>query len=67
MKHGEFIEKIETVNTGGGCVVDFIHLSNGQVLTLNDECILLWNSTEDFYEGADNLCCVMLTPKGGVV
>jgi hypothetical protein len=44
------ITKQETYNTGGGCMVDILHLPNGKVLTLSDEYISLYNSVEDMLE-----------------
>ena len=47
MKH---IEKLETWNTGGGCMVDIIYLPNGKVLALSDEYVGLYNSPEDMLD-----------------
>ena len=33
------ITKQETYNTGGGCMVDILHLSNGKVLCVSDEYV----------------------------
>lgn len=44
-----YISKITTENTGGGCMVDFIYLSDGRVMTLNDECVCIFESVQDFY------------------
>ena len=43
------IVKIETVNMGGGSMVDLIHLENGKVIGINDESIAIYNSEDDFY------------------
>jgi len=43
------ITKIETENTGGGTMVDILTLWNGRVIVVNDECIGVYPSKEDFY------------------
>jgi hypothetical protein len=47
---GSFIEKVTTLDTGGSCDVDFVHLPDGRVIGINDECIVLYESMTDFYE-----------------
>ena len=49
-----YIESIFTENTGGGCMVDFIQLDNGKIIALNDECICIYNSLNDFYQLNNN-------------
>ena len=49
-----YIQKIQTVNTGGGCYVDLITMQDGQVIGLNDECIVLYKNMEDFWECSSN-------------
>ena len=46
----EFITKMETANTGGHCMVDILHLSNGLILAMNDECIAFYRSVDDFWD-----------------
>jgi len=46
----EYIDKTSSENTGGGCWVDFIHLKDGRVIGLNDECVVLYESMEEFWE-----------------
>ena len=48
----QFIEQVFTENTGGGCMVDFIELKTGQVVGLNDECVVLYPSMVAYREGA---------------
>jgi hypothetical protein len=43
------IVSIETENSGGGCWLDFVTLSNGSVLVVNDEYAGLYASKEAFY------------------
>ena len=51
----EYIVGIETYNSGGGNMLDFITLENGKVLCINDEYIGLYNSIEDVF-GDKDLC-----------
>ena len=50
---GEYIDKIETMDTGGGCLVDFITLKDGRVVGINDECIVLYESMEHWERGGN--------------
>ena len=52
----EYIVKQETFNSGGGCYVDFLTLSNNQVLCVNDECVALYNSVDDFFNDDGTKC-----------
>jgi hypothetical protein len=45
-----YISKIETINAGGGSMVDLITLHNGQVIAMNDECIAVYKNEAHFYE-----------------
>ena len=47
----KYIEKTFTDNTGGGTYVDFIILKDGRCIGLNDECVALYDSYEQFYDG----------------
>lgn len=47
----QFIKQVFTENTGGGCMVDFIELKTGQVIGLNDECVVLYPSMVAYREG----------------
>ena len=49
----EYIQKIDTVNTGGGCMVDLIHLHDGRVIGLNDECAVLYESLDAFFNDGE--------------
>lgn len=48
-----FIKEIATENTGGGCMVDFVTMTDGRVLSLNDEAIGVYASKEAFYDADD--------------
>lgn len=52
---GTNIVSVETENSGGGNMVDFIQLRNGNVLVISDEYAGLYTSKEAFYECADQL------------
>jgi hypothetical protein len=49
----KFIAKVETHQTGGGCYVDFITLSNGQVIAIDNDLIGLYDNYDDFGDGRD--------------
>tara|TARA_R110000868_G_scaffold215154_1_gene465251 strand:- start:1972 stop:2367 length:396 start_codon:yes stop_codon:yes gene_type:complete len=51
----EYITKMETVNTGGNCMVDFAHLWNGRVIGVNSDGIVLYDSMESFFDGDEGL------------
>ena len=44
------ITKQETYNTGGGCIVDVLHLRNGKVLILSDEYCGLYENIDQMLE-----------------
>jgi hypothetical protein len=46
----QYIEKITSENTGGHCCVDFVHLKDGRVIGINDECAVLYADMNDFWE-----------------
>ena len=52
MSH-EYIKKVETFTVGGGANMDFVTLSNGQVIGIDNETICLYDNLDDFYEGRD--------------
>lgn len=45
-----YIDRIESENTGGHCMVDFVILKDGRVLGINDEYVCLYKSMDDFWE-----------------
>jgi len=47
----EFIAEIQSHETGGNCSVDLVVLKDGRVLGINDECVVLYASMDDFNEG----------------
>jgi len=50
----KYIDKLTFENVGGGSMVDFIHLKDGRIIGLNDECAVLYNSMDEFWEcGSD--------------
>jgi len=48
-----YIDRVFTENTGGGSMVDFVQLKDGRILALNDECVVLFESIDDFYDSLD--------------
>lgn len=48
-----YVTKTWTENTGGGCMVDFIQLDDGRVITVNDESLAVWQSVDAFYKAAE--------------
>lgn len=52
IKH-QFIKNITTEQTGGGCMIDFITLHNGQVIAIDSDLIGLYESMDEFWDGKD--------------
>lgn len=46
----KYVEKIETMDTGGMTIVDFITLKDGKVVCVSDEYIGLYKDIDSFYE-----------------
>lgn len=46
----QFIDNVTSENTGGGCHVDFVTLKDGRVLGINEECVVLYESMDDFWD-----------------
>lgn len=51
-----YIIKQESYNTGGGCMVDVLTLSNGKVVCIADESVVLYNSVDDMLEDDGTKC-----------
>ena len=49
MKNFAHIDGVETENTGGHCMVDFVILKDGRVLGISEDCVCLYESMEDFW------------------
>jgi hypothetical protein len=47
----DYISQIETVYTGGGCTIDFVHLKDGRILGINDEAVGLYDSMDAYAAG----------------
>ena len=57
----EYIESVTSSDTGGHCIVDFVILKDGRVLGINDECVCLYKSMEDFWDAtSENKPCIEL-------
>ena len=56
MTNMTFITSTETVHTGGNCMVDILTMSDGRVITVTDECIVVNANIEEFWnsEGTDD-------------
>ena len=54
MSTNAWIKEVTTENAGGGCMVDFIHLKDGSILGINDECCVLYKNMEEFYEATSD-------------
>jgi hypothetical protein len=63
MKEMLYINKISAEQVGGGNEVDFVHLPNGQVLGINDECVSLYASMQAFWDSETPLCSRWLKRK----
>ena len=48
-----FVTKVETVHTGGGCMVDLIHHESGKIIGVNDECAVAYDSVDQFWDDDD--------------
>lgn len=43
-----FVDYLEGFEVGSNCAVDFVVLKSGKVLGINDECVVLYESIQDF-------------------
>jgi len=43
-----FITDVETWNSGGGCMIDLVHLQSGMVIAITEEVMQVFLSMEDF-------------------
>jgi len=61
MKH-EFINNIETYNSGGNVMIDAITLKDGRYIVISDEVMCIYGSKEDFENGecVENDKCIEL-------
>jgi hypothetical protein len=50
-----YITKIETVDSGDGCFVDLIHLPDGRVIGVSEDCAVLYASRDDFFEPPEEI------------
>ncbi len=51
MENSTFIKKINTEQTGGGIMVDFIELANGKIIAISDDAIGIYKNMEDYEAG----------------
>ena len=45
----DHIKRVFSENNGGNCSVDFVELNDGRIVGINEECIVLYESLEDFH------------------
>lgn len=45
-----YIERVNTEDTGGGSMVDFVILKDGRCIGISDECLVIYPSYDLFYE-----------------
>lgn len=53
MSIGQFVDRIFTINSGGNCMVDLVHLVDGRVLGVTDECAVLYPNEAALWGGAE--------------
>ena len=58
-----YIDKVCDEHVGGGNEVDFVHLPNGQVIGINDECVCLYGSMQAFWDSETPLWSHWLNKK----
>lgn len=59
VQDGDFVDshkpKVETHDTGGGCLVDVVFLNDGTILCISDDYVGLYSNEDAFYEGESEL------------
>jgi hypothetical protein len=45
-----YVKKIFSENTGGNCMVDMVELNDGRILSITDDCVILFDSLDAFYD-----------------
>lgn len=53
MKDANFIKKMWSEQTGGGIMIDFIELNNGQVIAISEDATGVYSSMKDFEDGSE--------------
>jgi hypothetical protein len=54
--------KMETVHTGGNVYLDIIHLINGKVVIVSDDCVCVYPSIKFFEDGEyEGVPCIHFT------
>lgn len=57
-----YIQQIQSENTGGGCMVDFVILKDGRVLGIDADYVCLYDSMDDFWNAtSENKQTIYLT------
>jgi hypothetical protein len=63
MNAGKFVKHIFTEDTGGGCYVDFLELSDGRIIGINEECAVLYKNIDQVFEGGHEQSFSLLETK----
>ena len=45
-----YITHTSAFDSGGNCPVDFVHLPDGRLLGITDDCVVLYANMDDFLE-----------------
>ena len=45
-----YIVDVNTEFTGGNCPVDFVTLKDGRVLGISDDCVVLYQDMQDYWD-----------------
>jgi len=48
-----FIKEVKSFNSGGGCIIDYVVLSDGQVIGINDECMVLYADEDELIDSSE--------------
>ena len=55
-----YIEKLTSEDTGGGVMVDVVHLKDGRCLGITDECVVLCPDFEGVFTATDDFPAINL-------
>jgi len=48
-----FIKEVKSFDSGGGCIIDYVVLSDGQCLGISDECMVLYSSEDELLDSSE--------------
>ena len=55
MEELDQITKVTSWDSGGGVLLDLVHLKDGKVLAISDEIIVLYSSEDDLVSGEESV------------